>query len=102
MDEIQCNGTEESIADCMPASIGTNNCRHFENVVVRCCMGTVGELQLRGGGMATSGRIEVLTELHEGLCVMTIGLPMMQSVACRELGFSTDGMLLLCTVQRAL
>ena len=102
LDEVQCNGTEESIADCMALPIGTHNCQHNEDVRISCRTSTVGELRLRGGGMATSGRIEVFNGTAWGTVCDDYWSSNDARVACRQLGFSIDGMLLLCTVQRAL
>ena len=34
MDNVQCNGTEEKLVDCLHAS--EHNCDHYEDAGVRC------------------------------------------------------------------
>jgi len=36
MDDVQCVGTETSIASCDHAGWGTHNCNHTEDVSVLC------------------------------------------------------------------
>jgi len=56
LDNVQCNGTESSIADCRHNGWGVHNCEHSKDVSVSCPPVTV---RLVGGGSPREGRLEV-------------------------------------------
>ncbi len=96
MDNVQCRGTETRLIDCPANAIGTHNCAHVEDAGVRCqTTGTTctqGAIRLQGG-TTTQGRVEVCNNNVWGtVCDDLFGTPDAQ-VACRQLGFSTTGIL---------
>lgn len=36
LDDVDCRGDEESLADCQHAGWGANNCQHHEDVSILC------------------------------------------------------------------
>lgn len=36
LDEVQCGGSEESLAECAPALFGMHDCTHIEDAGVSC------------------------------------------------------------------
>jgi len=54
LDDVQCNGTEKSIADCQHSGWGNHNCGHGEEVSVSCII-----VRLVGGPSPHEGRLEV-------------------------------------------
>ena len=36
LDDVDCNGSEDSIFDCYHRAIGVHNCQHSEDVGIRC------------------------------------------------------------------
>lgn len=36
LDDVQCDGTEESLLDCNANSVGEHNCGQFDGAGVRC------------------------------------------------------------------
>ncbi len=86
-----CNGTEDSIFDCDARPIGSHNCRHFEDVGVRCRASLFGDIRLRGRQTARSGRVEVYNGTAWGTVCDDWWSSNDATVACRQLGFSTTG-----------
>ncbi|WAR02127.1 C163B-like protein, partial [Mya arenaria] len=61
LDDVNCTGCEQSIADCthsMPW--GSNNCAHKEDVGVVCSPTSAIDIRLVGGPSKYSGRVEIL------------------------------------------
>ena len=40
LDDVTCNGTEESLFDCPNIGVGVHNCGHYEDAGVRCQLST--------------------------------------------------------------
>lgn len=91
LDEVQCNGTEDSIFDCAAHRIGTHDCTHSEDVGVTCRANRRGDIRLRGGQTATSGRVEVFNGTTWGTVCRDYWLSTGARVACRQLGLPTGG-----------
>jgi len=58
LDEVQCNGTETTIADCQHRGWGVHDCGHGEDVSVSCSLYII-TVRLVGGGSPREGRLEV-------------------------------------------
>lgn len=98
LDDVNCNGTEDSIFDCAARPIGRHNCAHREDVGVRCPPNSFGDIRLRGrqttrSGSQTklSGRVEVFGDTTWGTVCDDYWSRNDAIVACRQLGFSTVG-----------
>ncbi|KAJ8042162.1 Deleted in malignant brain tumors 1 protein [Holothuria leucospilota] len=59
MDDVQCNGMESSLSECMHNGFGIHNCGHHEDAGVACGVRTLQGLRLAGGN-SSAGRVEVL------------------------------------------
>ena len=93
LDNVRCNGTEDSIFDCPANPIGIHNCRHSEDVGVRCRANFFGAIRLSGGQTTSSGRVEVFNGTTWGTVCDDFWSRNDAIVACRQLGFSTVGKL---------
>jgi len=40
MDDVDCIGSESSLADCVHAGWGINNCIHVEDISIECALTT--------------------------------------------------------------
>lgn len=36
LNDVECSGTENSLASCASNGLGVNNCNHFEDAGIRC------------------------------------------------------------------
>ncbi|ELT95812.1 hypothetical protein CAPTEDRAFT_153473 [Capitella teleta] len=62
LDNMQCNGTEESLLECNKGIIGSNDCSHREDVGLSCTgeqAKHIGEMRLVGGDGDHEGRVEI-------------------------------------------
>ncbi|XP_052789120.1 deleted in malignant brain tumors 1 protein-like [Mya arenaria] len=62
IDDLNCNGTETSLTQCVHKPWGENNCGHDEDVAVQCLTDNMPTVQVRlaGSNQANQGRVEVL------------------------------------------
>ena len=82
MDNVQCNGTEASIADCQHNGWGRHNCEHRDDASVSCIAA-----RLVGGPSALEGRLEVLYRGEWGTVCDDGFYNRGARVVCRMLGY---------------
>ena len=93
LDNLQCNGTESSLEECMSRSwLSTNSaCTHAKDVGVTCSAAT--PMRLVDGTNDTNGRLEVF---HQGawgtVCGESLSLTSLRLI-CRKLGYSAGAQL---------
>ncbi|EDV19474.1 uncharacterized protein TRIADDRAFT_62104 [Trichoplax adhaerens] len=85
LDEVQCNGTEQSIGDCAHNNWNDHNCGHNEDVGIVC---DTSEVRLVGGNSTREGRLEIIHNGRWGTICSNGFTKVDADVACRELGFS--------------
>ena len=114
LDDVMCLGTESRLLDCPASSLGSNSCRHEEDVGVDCASAptpgkdklflwfsynhrlyfaapcTQGAIRLQGG-TATSGRVEICNNNIWGTVCDDLWSGSDAVVACRQLGLPTTG-----------
>ncbi|XP_038048478.1 deleted in malignant brain tumors 1 protein-like isoform X2 [Patiria miniata] len=84
LDEVQCEGSEDSLGECLHSGLGTHNCGHNEDAGVTC---SVNAIRLVGGTSPLNGRVEILVNGQWGtVCDDGWGISDAQ-VVCRELGY---------------
>ncbi|XP_063963111.1 deleted in malignant brain tumors 1 protein-like [Lytechinus pictus] len=89
LDEIECDGTEDNIADCFRRGIGNwSYCGHERDAAVICYLGDPFEIRLVGGPTDAEGRVEVLYDGSWGtICDESWDLSDAR-VVCTMLGFN--------------
>ncbi|XP_030331394.1 lysyl oxidase homolog 3 isoform X2 [Strigops habroptila] len=103
MNEVQCLGTEKSLWSCPFKNITQEDCKHTEDVAVRCnipYMGYETLIRLSGGRSRFEGRVEVAVGAGAGDqprwgLVCSEGWGTLEAmVACRQLGlgFANHGL----------
>ncbi|KAL5013038.1 hypothetical protein ScPMuIL_011589 [Solemya velum] len=92
LDDVQCVGTEFSIAQCRHNGFGVNNCNHNEDAGVVCQPATsTSNIRLVNGPNNSSGRVEVFHNNTWGtICDDNLN-PAVALVICRQLGFQAQG-----------
>ena len=98
MNDIDCDGTENTLVDCSFLEFGTGSCSYYGGkTIVNCALqaenGTVGELRLADmteTAFAVSGRLEVYNGVWGSVCDDYF-YPEEASVACRQLGYYDKG-----------
>ncbi|XP_069738808.1 scavenger receptor cysteine-rich domain-containing protein DMBT1-like [Phaenicophaeus curvirostris] len=89
LDEVNCTGAEETLAECPAGPWGATNCGHGEDAGVICSGSSLSDLmtlRLVPGSSRCSGPLELLHDQRwGGLCGDRWDLPEAQ-VACRQLG----------------
>ncbi|PVD22131.1 hypothetical protein C0Q70_17935 [Pomacea canaliculata] len=92
-DDVVCSGTESSLVSCRHASIGTNDCRHSEDVGIICPPPDVGSTMRARlvGPSPNEGRLEVSYNMQPWGTVCDDSFNNVEAaVVCRMLGFSTQ------------
>jgi len=89
LDDVQCRGTENNIADCRHYGWGIHNCRHIKDVSVECI-----PVRLVEGPSPLEGRLEVHYDGVWGT-VCDDGFDEVDaSVVCEMLGYGRSGRLI--------
>ncbi|XP_052220549.1 deleted in malignant brain tumors 1 protein-like isoform X2 [Dreissena polymorpha] len=93
MDDVDCNGTETSLQQCVHKPWGVSNCGHDEDVAVQCNTGTLPNIQLRlaGSNLGNQGRVEVLYNNTWGTVCDDRWSAADAAVVCRQLGQPFSG-----------
>ena len=91
LDNVQCNGSETSIADCPHTGWGRNDCSHHEDVSVSCVPDSTEAVALVGGGNPRVGRLEVFHGTEWGTVCGRGFTDAAARVVCYSLGFGHVG-----------
>nr|XP_054765119.1 scavenger receptor cysteine-rich domain-containing group B protein-like [Lytechinus pictus] len=91
MTYVNCEGTEEHLADCAHAGIGHYSCSHARDAGAICYSGSTMFVRLAGGLNNAEGRVEVMYDGSWGTICDDLWDLRDARVVCRMLGF--DGAL---------
>ncbi|XP_053556354.1 lysyl oxidase homolog 3 [Bombina bombina] len=89
MNEVRCNGTENSLWDCQYKNITEEDCKHSEDAAVKCnfpYMGYETTIRIVGGRTQFEGRVEVKLGTSWGYLCSEGWTTKEAMVACRQLG----------------
>ncbi|XP_071503568.1 neurotrypsin-like [Diadema antillarum] len=88
LDNVECNGTEKNLADCQHNGYETHNCKHIEDVGVKCIpTADTGQVRLVGGEDDTQGRVEFYYNGQWGTVCDDLWDIEDANVVCQMLGF---------------
>jgi deleted-in-malignant-brain-tumors protein 1 len=90
LSDVQCDGTETRLIDCVSNPLGVHNCHHYEDAGVSCPICTTGAIRLQGGN-ATTGRVEICNNAVWGTVCDDLWGTQDAQVACRQLGYEPTG-----------
>ena len=93
LDNVNCVGNETRLIDCPANPLGSHDCGHFEDAGVRCTANTTctqGAIRLQRGAF---GPLEICNNNVWGTVCSDLWDTVDAQVACRQLGFSTNGII---------
>ncbi|KAL4219354.1 scavenger receptor [Mactra antiquata] len=93
LDDLECNGTEANITDCVHKPWGANNCGHNEDAAVLCLQDNPPAIQVRlaNSTQGDRGRVEVLYNGIWGTVCDDTWSVSDAAVVCRMLGLPFSG-----------
>lgn len=90
LDNVDCSGTESSIAQCRHQVWGSNNCDHTEDVGVRCGSTIESPVRLAGGSTPYEGRLEIFHEGRWGTVCNSGFDATAAKIICNSIGYPSD------------
>ncbi|XP_061177723.1 uncharacterized protein LOC133186505 [Saccostrea echinata] len=90
LDNVDCNGMENSIVQCRHQVWGSNNCDHSEDVGVRCGSTIESPVRLVGGSTPYEGRLEIFHEGRWGTVCNNGFDKTAAKIICNSIGYPSD------------
>ncbi|XP_070176422.1 scavenger receptor cysteine-rich domain-containing protein DMBT1-like isoform X2 [Littorina saxatilis] len=90
LDDVRCQGNEQSLLNCTLKPWGVNDCNHQEDVAVTCTAPSSAPKivsTIDGGG--SSGKLIAVVNGHSGTVCDDFATNALAMVVCRELGINT-------------